>query len=126
MKRINEVHYLSSLLFLAACWMITPARAGTITVLGTSATAAAINCNMQGPFFAMCSQSVALGTATAVADVLGGHLGVLAAVTAPTFAGATAYMGIGLALEDMTADDFLETDMSLHGTFTNAPGNGLP
>ncbi len=119
MKRLTLI-----LVFLAACWMITPARAGAITVLGTSATAHVMNCDQQGRLFASCSQSNANGTGTAVADVLAGHLGVLAGYTAPTYIGSTAYMGLGLALNDMTSDDFLQIDMSLHGSFTNAPGNG--
>jgi hypothetical protein len=84
--------------------MITPARAGTITLTGTSAMAVAMSCNMNAPLFATCSQSNASGTGEAVADVLAGHLGVLASVTAPTFVGATAFMNINLALNDMTVD----------------------
>jgi hypothetical protein len=103
---------------------VTSAPAGTITVTSTSALAAAINCNMSAALFATCAQTVGPGTAKAVTDVLAGHLGVLSAITANTFAGATAAMSIGLALNDMTEDDFLEIDMSLHGSFTNAPGNG--
>jgi hypothetical protein len=119
MKRLTLI-----VVFLAACWMITSARAGMITVTGTSATAAVMDCNKQAPLFTTCSQSNAAGTGTAVADVLAGHLGVLASATAQTFIGSTATLFIGLALNDMTADDFLQIDMSLHGSFTNAPGNG--
>jgi hypothetical protein len=61
--------------------MITPARAGTITVLGTSATAATMSCNKQAPLFSQCSESVAAGSASAVADVLAGHLGGLVGVS---------------------------------------------
>lgn len=112
------------MMFLPACWMITPARAGMITVTGTSATAATMTCNKTAPLFAQCSESAPAGTASAVADALAGHLGALVGVTAQGFVGATAYMHVSLALQDMTADDFLEVDMSLHGSFTNAPGNG--
>jgi hypothetical protein len=112
------------LMFLAACWIITPAPAGTITVLGTSATAATMSCTKQAPLFSQCSESVAAGSASAIADVLAGHLGALVGVSQQGFVGATASMNVGLALQDMTEDDFLEIDMSLHGSFTNAPGNG--
>jgi len=117
-------YQLTSLLFLAACWMITPARAGIITVTSTSAFVATMNCNKTAPLFAQCSESVAAGTATAVADVLAGHLGALVGATAPGFVTSLAQVGVGLALNDLTSDDFLQIDMSLHGSFTNAPGNG--
>jgi hypothetical protein len=49
---------------------------------------------------------------------------VLVAATEQGYVAATSYMSVGLALDDMTSDDFLQIDMSLHGSFTNALGNG--
>jgi len=105
-------------LFLAACSIAMRANAGTIIVEGTLAIAGP----NEEPLLAMYEKSDALGTSKAIADVAGGHLGVLVSALPGGYANADAVAIIGLSFQDMTADDFLTINMSLHGTFT--PGSG--
>ncbi len=106
------------LIFLAACSMATRASAGTITVTSTLAVAGP----NEDPLFATFEKSDALATSKAVADVASGHLGALVSSLPGGTAGADAVAILGLTFQDMTADDFLTMNMSLHGTFT--PGSG--
>jgi len=120
--RMNE-RFLSKKLmrifvFLAACLMATRANAGTITVTSTLAVAGP----NENPFFATYENSDALATSKAVADVASGHLGALISALPGGTAGTDALVVVGLSFQDMTADDFLTMNMSLHGTFT--PGSG--
>ena len=110
--------HLTSFTLLAACWMITPARAGTITVTSTLAQAAAINCYATGPTFATCSESHSYGSAASVADAGAGHLGAYLGASAPGYVNGFAQMLLGVALNDFTAVDFLEVDISLQGSFS--------
>jgi hypothetical protein len=105
-------------MFLVACSMAARANAGTITVTSTLAVAGP----NEDPFFATYENSNALSTSKAVADVASGHLGALISALPGGTAGADALVVLGLSFQDMTADDFLTMNMSLHGTFT--PGSG--
>jgi hypothetical protein len=105
-------------MFWAACSMATLANAGTITITSTLAVAGP----NEDPFFATYENSNALATSKAVADVTSGHLGALVSALPGGTAGADALVILGLSFQDMTADDFLTMNMSLHGTFT--PGSG--
>lgn len=98
--------------------MATRASAGTITITGTLAVAGP----NEAPLFATFEKSDALATSRAVADVASGHLGALVSSLPGGTAGADAVVVLGLTFQDMTADDFLTMNMSLHGTFT--PGSG--
>ena len=106
-------------LLLAGFTVLTPARAGTITVTGTLATAAAIHCYHDGTTFAMCSESPSYGSATSVADIDAGHLGAFLGASADGYVNGFAQSVAGLSLSDFTDTDFLEVDFSLHGTFSN-------
>src|SRR5438128_7071361 len=106
--RIQPMKKQLRLLTLVACaGFATSAHAGTITVTGTLAQAAAINCFMQDSVLATCSQSFAYGSATAVADAPAGHLGAFLGASAPGYVNGFAQILIGLALTGMTEDDFL-------------------
>jgi hypothetical protein len=109
---------LALLMFLAACSMATRASGGTIIVTSTLAVAG----SNENALFATFEKSDALSTSKMVADVTAGHLGVLVSVLPGGTAGADAVIILGLTFQDMTADDFLTMNMSLHGTFT--PGSG--
>jgi hypothetical protein len=120
--RMNE-RFLSKKLmrifvFLAACLMAARANAGTITVTSTLAVAGP----NENPFSATYENSDALATSKAVADVASGHLGALISALPGGTASTDALVVLGLSFQDMTADDFLTMNMSLHGTFT--PGSG--
>jgi hypothetical protein len=107
------------LLLLAGFTVLTPARAGMITVTGTLAEAAAIHCYQDGTTFAMCSESPPYGSATSVTDIDAGHLGAFLGASAPGYVNGFAQGLVGLSLSDFTDTDFLEIDFSLHGTFSN-------
>ncbi|HXI38552.1 MAG TPA: PEP-CTERM sorting domain-containing protein [Bryobacteraceae bacterium] len=98
--------------------MATRVSAGTITITSTLAVAG----SNENPLFATFEKTDALSTSKMVADVTAGHLGVLVSVLPGGTAGADALVILGLTFQDMTADDFLTMNMSLHGTFT--PGSG--
>ena len=109
----------SCLLLLAGFTLLTPARAGTITVTGTLAEAAAIHCYQTGTMFATCSESPSYGSATTITDIGSGHLGAALIANSQGYVSGFAQGVIGLSLSDMTDTDFLEIDFSLHGTFSN-------
>jgi hypothetical protein len=106
-------------LIAAALLTCAHAGAGTITVEGTLAFANGV----ENPLLATYDHSTALGSSRSIADVLAGHVGAFTSV-APggSSPGGIAFVEIGLSFQDMTADDFLLVDLSLHGTFT--PGSG--
>lgn len=107
------------LLLLAGFAVLSPARAGTITVTGTLAQAAAIHCYQEGTTFATCSESQSYGSASAVTDIDSGHLGAFLGDSAPGYVNGFAQGLIGMSLSDFTDSDFLEIDFSLNGTFSN-------
>jgi hypothetical protein len=112
----------SCFLLLAGFTVLTPARAGMITVTGTLAEAAAIHCYQTGDTFAMCSESPSYGSATSVTDIDSGHLGAYLGASAEGYVNGFAQGVVGLSLSDFTDADFLEIDFSLHGTFSNGGG----
>lgn len=109
----------SFVLVVAAFSLHTLAHAGTITVTFTSATAAAISCYDNAAFFATCSDSNSVGSASAVADVLSGHVGAAVSASSQGYVAGGAGLTIAMNLQDFTDADVMEIDMSLQGSFYN-------
>jgi PEP-CTERM motif len=105
--------------------LLASAQAGTITVTFTSAFAATTICNHVAPLFATCSDSNSVGSGSAVADVLSGHLGAAVGANAPGFVSAFAQATVIMSLQDFTDADVMEIDMSLHGSFNNGGANAF-